>query len=240
MHIENNHGPNPIFDEHGIAKPVPHPSPKLDSEHPGYETTDVNTRGVVVFLAGLMAFLVVFFVLCFAMGKAINFGVLKQDSDQARLHPSPASNGGKPMMDQKRVNMADNPYMEQKESARVAASFPTPRLEADDSNQSMADLHAREDLLLDHTTSSQDGSVRLPIDYAMELIVKRGLPMAPGSESHLMMAGDQERTISRPLTNGFARTSYELDQMEIREQKMRFAGPTVEAPKVPTVSMNRK
>ena len=32
--------------------------------------------------------------------------------------------------------------------------FPTPRLETDDGNQDTADLHAREDLLLDHYSST--------------------------------------------------------------------------------------
>src|SRR4051794_28546419 len=74
-------------DEHGFEKPDPHPSAKFDAEHPGYEVTDVNTKGVVVFLGGLLGFLVVFFVLCFAMGKAINFGLLKQDQYQASHDP---------------------------------------------------------------------------------------------------------------------------------------------------------
>jgi len=29
-----------------------HPSPKLDSEHPGYETEDVSVGGIITFLAG--------------------------------------------------------------------------------------------------------------------------------------------------------------------------------------------
>jgi len=28
-------------------------APKIDAEHPGYETTDVRTTGILVFLAGL-------------------------------------------------------------------------------------------------------------------------------------------------------------------------------------------
>lgn len=126
MPIENQNRPSEYEDEHGMSKPQPHPSEKFDAEHPGYETTDVNTRGVVVFLAGLMAFLVVFFLLCFAMGKAINYGLLKQDGDEAKLSPQAVTAGGSPAVDHKRVNLPTNPYMEQKESARLAQSFPTP------------------------------------------------------------------------------------------------------------------
>jgi len=229
MPIENQNPASEHEDEHGMSKPVPHPSPKFDAEHPGYETTDVNTRGVVVFLAGLMAFLVVFFLLCFAMGKAINYGLLKQDGDEAKLSPSSVTAGGSPAVDRKRVNLATNPYMEQKESARIAQSFPTPRLDADDSNQSTSDLHAREDLLLDHTTAGTDGSIRIPIDQAMEAIVKRGLPAPAGTvaEAKTLMAGETNRTVHAPLTNGFARTGFEIDQIESREQKMKYAGEAV-------------
>ncbi|ADV84791.1 hypothetical protein [Terriglobus saanensis] len=225
MPIENQNRPSEYEDEHGMSKPQPHPSEKFDAEHPGYETTDVNTRGVVVFLAGLMAFLVVFFLLCFAMGKAINYGLLKQDGDEAKLSPQAVTAGGSPAVDHKRVNLPTNPYMEQKESARLAQSFPTPRLDADDSNQSTSDLHAREDLLLDHTTAGTDGSIRIPIDQAMEAIVKRGLPAPAGApaEAKTLMAGETNRTIHAPLTNGFARTGFEIDQIESREQKMKYA-----------------
>ena len=49
--------------EHGVRR---------STESPGYETTDVNVGGIVVFLAGLFGFLVIFFVFCFVMGKVIN------------------------------------------------------------------------------------------------------------------------------------------------------------------------
>jgi hypothetical protein len=230
MPIENNHGPSEHVDEHGMAKPQPHPSPKFDAEHPGYETTDVNTRGIVVFLAGLVGFLLVFFVLCFAMGKAINFGLLKQDGDEAKLSPRSVTAGGSPAVDEKRVNLANNPYMEQKDSARIAQSFPNPRLDADDGNQGTSDLHAREDLLLEHTTAAENGSVRIPIEQAMELIAQRGLPSAEAAPK-VTMAGEREVAVHAPLTNGFARTAYEIDQIESREQKMKFAGEAAPAEK---------
>src|SRR5882724_9001282 len=87
---------DPNFDEHGLKKPDPHAEPQRDAEHPGYELTDVNTRGIVVFLAGLMGSLVVFFVLCYAMGKAINVGFVKQDTEETNLAPQPVTAGGSP------------------------------------------------------------------------------------------------------------------------------------------------
>ena len=130
-------------DEHGIEKPQPHPAPKTDAEHPGYEVTDVNAKGVVVFLGGLVTFLLVFFVLCYAMGKAINFGLLKQDGDEASTNPQTALAGGTAVGLHRGESLESSTAMEQSEAAVVTRAFPTPRLDADDSNQSTADLHAR-------------------------------------------------------------------------------------------------
>ncbi len=69
--------------------------------------------------------------------------------------------------------------------AELTQQFPTPRVQTDDGNQDVSDLHAREDLLLDHYTriDGQAGKVRIPIERAMELIAQRGLPVvAPGAE----------------------------------------------------------
>lgn len=228
MHTNEHH------DEHGLEKPQPHPAHKRDAEHPGYEVTDVNAKGVVVFLAGLVGFLIVFFVFCYAAGKAINYGLLKQDGDEMSTNPQAANAAGSPVGLQHRgESMGTNPEMEQHESSLIAQSFPTPRLDADDSNQSTADLHAREDLLLEHYTAVEPGqgtpgAVRIPIEIAMQLLVKRGLPASNGANGTspatqvAAMAGDVEHHVTAPLTDGFARTSYELDQIEARGQKMQF------------------
>ena len=196
-----------------------------DSEHPGYETSDVNVSGVVVFLAGLMGFLVVFFGFCFVMGRVINSAFEKQDgpsnkwNQQAQL-PGMAAPGAQ------RQNLASNPEIQQKQLQQVTETFPTPRLDIDDGNQATADLHAREDLLLDHYSEvpGQSGTIRIPISRAMELIAQRGLPVnARAATTTVEMAGDVKPVVAAPLTTGFARTGYELDVMEARAQKMNYS-----------------
>ena len=226
-HIESVKGPSVHADEHGISKPQPHPSAKIDAEHPGYETTDVNTKGVVVFIGGLLGFLVVFFVLCYAMGKALNFGLLKQDQDEAAQSPLA---GASPQAIQKRgESLANNPVQEQADAARIAASFPNPRPPVDDDNSETSDMHAREDLLLEHYTQADpsegpEGTIHIPIEKAMQLVVARGLPKAatPATAVQSRLTGDKQSDVKAPLTTGFARTGYELDQMEVREQKMKL------------------
>jgi hypothetical protein len=115
--------------------------------------------------------------------------------------------------------------MQQHELGQMTQSFPSPRLDIDDGNQATADLHAREDLLLDHysSTPEEPGQIRIPIERAMELIAERGLPVAPQTAGTELMAGDAKPTVQVPLTTGFARTGFELDVIEARRQKMSYS-----------------
>ena len=106
--------------------------------------------------------------------------------------------------------MQSNPAQEQQQLQQLTQTFPTPRLQRDDGNQDLLDLHAREDLLLGHYSwvDRSQGKVRIPIDRAMELIAQRGLPVAAqtAASSQPLMAGDATPVVRVPLTNGFART----------------------------------
>jgi hypothetical protein len=217
--------------EHDLKQPgEPHHDGR-SSESPGYETTDVNINGVVVFLAGLGGFLVVFFVFCFVMGKVINKAIQKADGPTTKWnHTSDfagaALNGGK------RQDLATDPEMMQKQLQQLTATFPTPRLDVDDGEQSTADLHAREDLMLNYySVSPGEGSnIRIPITRAMELIVQRGLPVnTQTSVNEPLMAGEEKPEILAPLTTGFARTGYELDTIEARAEKMTYGKAQSEA-----------
>ena len=195
-----------------------------DAESPGYETTDVNVNGVAVFLAGLLGSVFVFFIFCFVMGRVINNALIKADGPVSKWNVAAGqATGGK------REDLASNPEMQQKELNKLTTSFPEPRLDIDEGNQSTADLHAREDLLLDHYSQSPEegNSIRIPIDRAMELIAQRGLPVYTGPASTLpQMFGVVKPEVRVPLTNGFARTGFELSVIEAREQKMTYGRAT--------------
>lgn len=204
---------------------VNYPTPGKESAGLGYETTDVNVSGVVVFLGGLFGFVLIFFVFCFLMGRVINEALNKQDGPIDRWHqPKATYAGGSPEAPgKKRENLKSNAAMEQQGLQRMATQFPQPRLQMDDGNQDISDLHAREDLLLDHySVVPGEQGIRIPIDRAMQLMVQRGLPSAPTSTAAPKLAFDKELAVSAPLTSGFARTGYELDQMEARQQKLDY------------------
>jgi hypothetical protein len=214
--MPTNHGQDPLH---------PHQPAVRDDEHPGYEVEDVNVGGIITFVAGLAGFLVIFFVFCFFMGKAINYALVKQDGPADKWHAGQGQLGATPH-GEKREDLTSNAVLEQRQLAQMSQNFPTPRLEMDDGNQDIADLHAREDLLLDYYSTSRDlpaGTIRIPIARAMQLIVQQGLPKPPASAQPApLMAGETVRTIQAPLTDGFARTGYELDVIEAREQKNEF------------------
>jgi len=175
----------------------------------GYEQTDVRVTGIVVFLASLGVFVVVTAVLCYGIGKIINAGMDKEDGPNDKWHQT----ADKSVDIRQLGNLPNNPAMQNKVS-ELAQQFPSPRLQLDDGNQEIADLHAKEDLLLNNYSwvDQSQGKVRIPIDKAMELIAQRGLPVAPEVQQAPLLVGDVKPMVAAPLTNGFARTGYEHDQ----------------------------
>ncbi len=215
---------------------VDYPKSGPGSVEVGYETTDVNAGGIVVFVGGLFSFVIVFFFFCFFMGRVINEAIQKQDGPADRWHQTKSmfagakdvKVGGKEERG-KREDLKSNAVIVQQELQTMTTSFPGPRLQTDDGNQDTADLHAREDLLLDHYSRSPgEQGIRIPIDRAMQLVTERGLPVATGAQPSQLLADDAEPAVTAPLTSGFARTGYELDMIEARQQRMAFGRATSE------------
>jgi hypothetical protein len=200
---------------------------KLPSGSPGYEVTDVNVSGIVVFLAALGAFVGVFFIFCFGMGKVINTAILKTDGPTNKWGQVASQPRGK------REDLTSNAVMEQQKLNEMVQSFPTPRLQTDDGNEEVAEMHAREDLLLNYYSwiDRSSGKVRIPISHAMQLIAQHGLPVAPAQpQAEPLMAGDKAPVVATPLTDGFARTAYEQQYMDtLEQQRMRGEKPGEQA-----------
>ncbi len=205
MHDEqghNEHGHNEQgHNEHGGHEPE-----KIDSSL-GYEASDVRERGIVIFLVAMTIFVVVTGALCYGVGKVINARLKSEDG---------APNRWTQTVDVQQLgNMPSNPALQNK-VAEITQSFPTPRVQTDDGNQDIATLHAREDILLDNYTwvDRSKGTVRIPIERAMELVAQQGLAVAPAVKTSPLMTGDSEPSVQVPLTDGFARTAYEQEQKQ--------------------------
>jgi len=205
MHTPNTPDNEP-HSQHGLS------STGYGAPSPGYETSDVKVTGIIVFLVSLMVFLVIFFVFCFGMGKVINSALVRHDGPPNKWNQYNFTEG-------KGKNLESNAVLEQQQLRKMTARFPTPQLQMDDGNQDLADMHAREDLLLDHYTwaDRQKGAVRIPIGAAMQLIAQRGLPVVQDQVPNApLMTADAKQEATPPLTNGFARTGYE-QQIEVEQ-----------------------
>jgi len=178
----------------------------------GFERSDVGIPGIVVFLTALAIFVAVTGLLCYGIGKVINAHMNKEDGRTAKWTKT---------VDVRQLgNMPSSPELQNK-MAEFTQTFPTPRVQTDDGNQDVADLHAREALLLDSYSwvNQSQGKVRIPIERAMELIAQRGLPVAPAVETAPPMTGDNVPTVTVPLTDGFAPTAFEQEEAQAKAMK---------------------
>ena len=186
-----------------------HPDRQHIDASEGYERTDANVTGIVVFLTALAIFAAVTGLLCYGIGKVINARLNKDDG--------PNSKWTKTVDVRQLGNMPSSPELQNK-VAELTQAFPTPRLQSDsgDGAQDITEMHAREDLLLNNYTwiDESKGTVRIPIDRAMELIAQRGLPVAAPAQVQPSMTGDERPEVTMPLTDGFARTGFEQDEAQ--------------------------
>jgi hypothetical protein len=196
--------------------------PAQDSKAAGYEMTDVNAGGIVVFIGGLFGFVIIFFFFCFLMGRVINSGLEQMDGKTDKWHQKNNIFAGALANNGKREDLKSNTAMQQQEYKQMTEAFPQPRLDVDDGNYATYELHAREDLLLDHYSSSPGEGLRIPIDRAMEIIAAKGLPVSASTATATKLAHDTDPVVQVPLTTGFARTGYELTQIEARQQRLDF------------------
>jgi hypothetical protein len=198
-----------------------HQEPDGESLKAGYELTDANIPDIAGFLVVMAASIAVVFVLAFGIGKLIYYGLNKQDG---------AANKWSQMAGMKPGNMESNPQIEQQQLQSLVKKFPTPRLQTDDGNMDVAEMHAREDMLLNHYSwvDQNKQTVRIPIERAMELLAQKGLPVeSQQGPQEQAMFGDTPNTVTAPLTNGFARTGPELQMIEARDQRLGI-GPYAE------------
>ncbi|HUB00226.1 MAG TPA: hypothetical protein VMA34_17975 [Terracidiphilus sp.] len=193
-------------------EPEDHKPEEVDTSL-GYEGSDVGVTGIIVFMVSMAIFVVVTAASCYYIGKVINAQMNKEDG--------PTSKWSKTVDIRQLGNLPSNPEMQNK-VAQLMQTFPTPRVQVDNGNEDIAVLHAKEDLLLDHYTwiDESKGTVRIPIERAMQLIAQQGLPVAPPVKTQLLMTGDARPEVTAPLTDGFAPTTFEQEQAAAQAAKV--------------------
>ena len=185
-----------------------------ESRKIGYEVADANVKDTGIFLVVLAASLAVVFVLAFGIGKLIYMELGRQDGP---------TNKWSQMAGMKSGNLESDPQIQQQQLQQMVKRFPTPRLQTDDGNLEVAQMHAREDMLLNHYSwaDQQHQAVRIPITRAMQLLAQKGIPVeSQQGQQEQAMFGDGSKIVTAPLTDGFARTGPELRMIYAKQQQM--------------------
>ena len=208
MPSHKNHGSGHGSEQTSARGPEDFNQEEIDASL-GYECSDVRISGIVVFMASMAVFVLVTAVLCYGIGSMINAHMNKQDG--------PTNHWAKSANIRELGNMP-SAAAEQDKVAQLMQSFPAPRLLVDDGHAEVADLHARENVLLGYYTwvDRSKGTVRIPVERAMEIISQQGLPVAPQSKTAPLMAGDSRPAVTMPLTDGYAHTTFEQEQAAAR------------------------
>lgn len=141
--------------------------------HADFERKDISVNGVVVFLIGLAAMVVVayFVVDVFYHGLEKHF-----EAQQVPISPLVTNT----QQDTRRIP----PQYGANYEKYLKESFPAPQLETDERTQ-LNDVRLREEDLLStyDYVDKNAGTIRIPIDRAMDLLAQRGLPVLPQTAS---------------------------------------------------------
>ena len=136
-----------------------------------YDRTDLSPRGILVFLVGLLIAGVFVEIVLWGM-----FHFLARSPFFAKGNPSP-------MLNVEREPPLTAAGKDFENTANVnPVSFPEPRLQTNevlDMDQLLQSEHKI--LYADQPFVDQTGTVHLPINEAMKLIVERGLPVKPAN-----------------------------------------------------------
>lgn len=134
-----------------------------NSGHGDYERSDLGVAAVVYFLVGLAVFLVITHFIVTAV-----FHVLEKRSEAEQTPVSPMVTNAP----------ADTRHLPTDYRDYLKQNFPSPQLEVDERTQLDSIRLSEEEKLATYDYIDQkSGTVRIPIDRAMDLIAQRGLPV---------------------------------------------------------------
>jgi hypothetical protein len=162
-------------------QPTPNQPPHPNMiNHDGFEQEDLSSRTALYFLAGLVLVGLVVYLIVFGMYRFLD--------SYATAHQPPMSPMVRPEADTRAVTPEN------------AETFPQPRLEENERTQFRSFIEDQDRKLATYDWVDKDrGTVRIPIDRAMELIAQRGLPVhAEAASSAQSSAAKNSETKTSP------------------------------------------
>ena len=168
---------DPMTNQPTPNHPPPHPNM---INHDGFEQEDLSSRTALYFLAGLVLVGLVVYLIVFGMYRFLD--------SYATAHQPAMS----PMVTPESDTRAVTP--------QNAETFPQPRLEENERTQFRSFIEDQDRKLATYDWVDKDrGTVRIPIDRAMELIAQRGLPVhAEAASSAQSSASKNSETKTSP------------------------------------------
>lgn len=143
-------------------------------DHNDFEREDLSPAGVMYFMAGLAVVVIAIYIIVSGM-----YGFLDryERKNQANVNPMVTPQGDT------RLVTPEDPL-----------AFPQPRLETDERTQLTDFIQKQDQKLLTYGWIDKDaGTVRIPIDRAMDLIAERGLPVRPENASSNVAAAPAKK-----------------------------------------------
>jgi len=145
--------------------------PVKSNGHPDYERRDIGIGGVLYFMAGLaVAAIIIHFVIAGLYRYLEN----RSEAQQKAISPLVTN----PVRDTRSLPPQFKTDSEGTDYEKyLQKSFPTPQLEIDERTELYKIRLYEENTLSTYDYVDKDaGTVRIPIDRAMDLLVQRGLP----------------------------------------------------------------
>ena len=182
-------------------QPTPNqPTHQNMANHEGFEREDLSSRSALYFLAGLVLVCVVVYLIVFGMYRFLD--------SYATAHQPPMS----PMVTPEADTRAVTP--------QNAETFPQPRLEENERTQFRSFIEDQDRKLATYDWVDKDrGTVRIPIDRAMELIAQRGLPVHEEGASSAQSSAAQ----SSPAKTSAPQTSAPVKKQTPKAAKTKAA-----------------
>ena len=136
----------------------------------GFEKEDLDPLGVLYFMAGLALVGVLISIIVVAMYKRLD---AVDRAQQAPMNPMAVKAG---------IDPASMTYSEINKKAEE--TFPKPVLEYSEKLQFTPEVAQQDQILGSYDWVDQDkGVVRIPIEQAIDIVAKRGLPVIPPGEA---------------------------------------------------------
>ena len=146
--------------------------PVKHSGHAGYERKDIGVGGVFAFLVGLAAVLVI----CFFLVQGLYSGLESYFAGKQPAVSPLATNVPKDTRKLPREYKSDAESTDYEKY--LQQNFPAPQLETNERTE-LNKVRLREENVLStyDYVDKNAGTIRIPIDRAMDLLVQRGLPV---------------------------------------------------------------